>query len=284
MARTEGQWQKGISLITPSENVPILLRNAYLNFGGDLIGETGYGFRDNAGVMQVKDSGGSWANFGAGGGYTNLTEFVGQTAWRVFYSNGSGDVTELALGADGTLLRSNGAAVAPSFTALAASIAQGGTGLTSIAAKSIWAANAVNTLVELTPGALQSIRMNSGNTAWEVYTPVASGGITWTEVTGTTQAAAVNNGYVLNNAALVTITIPDTAAVGDVIEIVGKGAGGWRIAQNASESINYGIDSTTTGTGGQVNSTNRYDSARLVCITANTTWNIISSIGNLDLV
>lgn len=54
-------------------------------------------------------------NGAGGGGYTNLTQFVDQTAWRVFYSNGSGDVTELALGADGTFLKSNGAAVAPSF-------------------------------------------------------------------------------------------------------------------------------------------------------------------------
>lgn len=77
MARTEGQWQKGLSLITPSENVPILLRNTYLNFGGELIGETGYGFRDNGGVMQVKDSGGSWANFGAGGGSITVETPVG---------------------------------------------------------------------------------------------------------------------------------------------------------------------------------------------------------------
>lgn len=51
----------------------------------------------------------------SGGGYTNLTSFVDQTAWRLFYSNGSGDVTELALGADGTYLKSNGATSAPSF-------------------------------------------------------------------------------------------------------------------------------------------------------------------------
>lgn len=37
------------------------------------------------------------------------------TAWRVFYSDGSGDVTELALGADGTYLKSNGADQIPSF-------------------------------------------------------------------------------------------------------------------------------------------------------------------------
>lgn len=54
-----------------------------------------------------------WA--AAGGGYTNLTEFIAQTAWRVFYSNTDGDVTELALGADGTYLKSGGAAVAPSW-------------------------------------------------------------------------------------------------------------------------------------------------------------------------
>lgn len=50
-----------------------------------------------------------------------LTQFVGNTAWRVFYSDGSGDITELALGADGTFLKSNGAAVAPSFATPAGS-------------------------------------------------------------------------------------------------------------------------------------------------------------------
>ena len=56
-------------------------------------------------------------NSGTGGGYTNLTEFIGQTAWRLFYSDGSGDVKELAIGADGTYLKSNGASAAPSFGA-----------------------------------------------------------------------------------------------------------------------------------------------------------------------
>lgn len=50
-----------------------------------------------------------------GAGYTNLTSFIEQTAWRLFYSDGSGDVKELALGADGEYLKSNGAAVAPSW-------------------------------------------------------------------------------------------------------------------------------------------------------------------------
>jgi hypothetical protein len=43
------------------------------------------------------------------------------TAHRVLYIDGSGNVTELALGADGTFLKSNGATSAPSFEAPAGS-------------------------------------------------------------------------------------------------------------------------------------------------------------------
>ena len=50
------------------------------------------------------------------------------TAWRLFYSNGSGNVTELGLGASGEVLKSNGAAAAPTWGT------SGGTGtVTSIA-------------------------------------------------------------------------------------------------------------------------------------------------------
>lgn len=52
---------------------------------------------------------------GGGGGYTNLTQFVDQTPWRLFYSNGSGDVTELAFGGAGSYLQSNGASLAPTW-------------------------------------------------------------------------------------------------------------------------------------------------------------------------
>lgn len=45
------------------------------------------------------------------------------TNWRVFYSNGSGQVAELALGSSGTYLKSNGASSIPSFEAPTASVA-----------------------------------------------------------------------------------------------------------------------------------------------------------------
>lgn len=42
------------------------------------------------------------------------------TNWRLFYSDGSGHVVELALGADGTFLQSGGATTLPEFAALVA--------------------------------------------------------------------------------------------------------------------------------------------------------------------
>ena len=115
----------------------------------------------------------------------------------------------------------------------------------------------------------------TGSAATAVWTQVVSGaGMIWNEVTVTTQTMSVNNGYIANNAGLVTLTLPATSAIGSVIYINGKGAGGWSIAQNASQLIHIGSSVSTTGVGGSVASTNRYDSMCLVCITANTEWAI----------
>lgn len=109
------------------------------------------------------------------------------------------------------------------------------------------------------------------------------GGITWSEVLTTTQAAAVNNGYIANNASLVTITLPTTASVGSYIRIAGKGAGGWKVAQNASQLINFGNLPSTTGVTGFIQSTNSEDAVELLCVTANNEWSVISSIGNITV-
>lgn len=100
----------------------------------------------------------------------------------------------------------------------------------------------------------------------------APGGETWTDVTATSQNMSADNGYTSNNASLVTLTLPITAVYGTFIDIIGKGAGGWKIAQNAGQNIQIGTSSTTVGVGGSVSSTNRFDSIRLICTTANTTW------------
>lgn len=106
----------------------------------------------------------------------------------------------------------------------------------------------------------------------------------YTEVTGTSQSATLNGKYITNNAGLVTVTLPTTASVGSVISIVGKGAGGWRVAQNSGQSIKINTSTTTTGVTGYVQSTVQYNCIDIVCITANTTWVAKSSVGTLTIV
>lgn len=114
----------------------------------------------------------------------------------------------------------------------------------------------------------------SGTGVWS--TPAGGSSFTWSEVTGTTQAASVSNGYVLNNAAQVNVTLPATAAIGDKVSLVGKGAGGWKVTANTGQTINIG--SVATSSAGAAASANRYDTIEVVCITANTTWSMTSSV------
>jgi hypothetical protein len=107
----------------------------------------------------------------------------------------------------------------------------------------------------------------------------------WNNVATGTQALAVNQGYITNNgASLVTYTLPATAAQGTEIAVAGFSAGGWMIAQNASQLIHFGNQVTTTGTGGSLSSTNQYDQVLLLCVVANTTWVVLNAVGNLTYV
>lgn len=133
----------------------------------------------------------------------------------------------------------------------------------------------------LTAGTGVSITNGTGS----ITINASGGGLTWSVVTGTTQAAAVNNGYIANNAGQVTVTLPSTSAVGDTVAVTGiNNATGWKIAQNAGNQIFFGTSSTTSGTGGSLTSSATRDTVHLVCMTANAAWNVVSSIGNITIV
>jgi len=113
---------------------------------------------------------------------------------------------------------------------------------------------------------------------------IAAYPLVWNEVTGTSQSASVNNGYIANNAALVTITLPATATVGSVVRIIGLGAGGWKLAQNASQYIRWDESTvTTTGVGGSLDSTDDHDAVELLCTVTNNGWSVLSSKGNISV-
>lgn len=106
----------------------------------------------------------------------------------------------------------------------------------------------------------------------------------WVEVTGTSQALAGGTGYVMNNAGLVTGTLPAACDFGDVIRVSGKGGGGWRISQNAGQTIHFIDTDTTTGVGGYLASTQQYDVIELLCVTANTDFVVQDVVGNITIV
>jgi len=108
-------------------------------------------------------------------------------------------------------------------------------------------------------------------------------GFNWSIITGTSATMAIEHGYITNNAGLVTLTLPTTAAVGSSIAVTGKGAGGWKIAQNAGQTIYFGASTTTTGAGGSLASTAVRDTIELVCVTTNNDWNVLSSVGNITI-
>jgi hypothetical protein len=180
------------------------------------------------------------------------------------------------------------------------SVENGGTGAETLTQNGILYGNgtdAVSATAELADGELlvgstgnapvpTTLTAGSGisitNDAGEI-TITSTAAQAWVEVTGTTQAMENDTQYIANNAALVTLTLPTTAAVGERVGVTGAGEGGWRIAQNADQQIHFGNVSSTVGTSGYLEFTHRRDTVELVCVVADTEWNVIDSIGQIDI-
>jgi len=118
---------------------------------------------------------------------------------------------------------------------------------------------------------------SSGSAKWKVGGGGGGGGgITWNNISGTSDTMASGNAYLANNAGLVTLTLPSSLSILDTFVVSGAGAGGWKIAQNASQQIIWdeggvnGVNQTTIGTSGFLASTDDYDHVELVAISTTT--------------
>jgi hypothetical protein len=191
--------------------------------------------------------------------FTTATYPSTTTANRLLYSSATNTVTDLATANSATLVTNASGVPAWTSSMTNGQVLIGSTGATPVPATITGTAGITIT------NAAGSITISGGG-----------GGYTWTEVTGVSQAMAANNGYITNNPALVTLTLPATAALGTTISIAGKGAGGWKIAQNAGQEIFFGSSATTIGATGYLQSTQQFDSIELLCITADTQWTVIT--------
>ncbi len=103
----------------------------------------------------------------------------------------------------------------------------------------------------------------------------SASGISWNNITTSSATMIADNGYICNNASGVTLALPTTSNIGDILYIVGRQSG-WTISQAASQQIFVSINNTTIGSGGALSSTNAHDSILLVCTATNTEWTAIS--------
>ena len=108
------------------------------------------------------------------------------------------------------------------------------------------------------------------------------GGYSWSNVTSLANPVLLTTGfgYVASGAGVVNFTLPAAAAFGDTYVIVGNG-NLWTLAQNAGQQVVLGDKSTTAGVGGSLAASKISDTLTIVCIVANTTFQVISSIGNI---
>lgn len=132
----------------------------------------------------------------------------------------------------------------------------------------------------LTAGANISITNGAGSIS---IAATGLAGFSWTTVSGTSQAMLSNNGYIANNSGLVTLSLPATSVVGDEIDIIGKGSGGWSISQGSGQQIVIGNAASTSGASGSVSSTNAKDSITLICTATNTEWTALGAPQSLGL-
>lgn len=163
-------------------------------------------------------------------------------------------------------------------------VANGGTGLITQTAHVVYVGNGTAAPTALAVGSTGQVL--SGNSAADpswVNLPAFN----IVDSTGATQAMAVNTKYVADAAsATVAFTLPASATLGQTITVIGQGPGGWQVLQNANQAIKMNSQTTTTGTGGSLSSTNRYNALTLQCVVAgaSTIWNASETSGTLTVV
>ncbi len=198
--------------------------------------------------------------------FTTATYPSTTTANRLLYSSATNTVTDLATANSATLVTDTSGVPAWTSSMTNGQVLIGSTGATPV-------------LSTLTAAGGITIT----NAAGSITISGSGGGFSWTEVTGVAQTMVANNGYVTSNAGQVVLTLPATSVIGDTIKVQGKGTGGWKVAQNAGQLIHFNSSTTTLGVLGYIESTQRYNSVELVCITNTNEWAVNSASGNLTV-
>jgi hypothetical protein len=116
-------------------------------------------------------------------------------------------------------------------------------------------------------------------------TGAAGPGVTWLVVSGNSQQAARNTGYLAGSASLVTVTLPPAGAltIGDLVQVTGTGTGGWKLAPNFGQTIiTKNVSPGTVLSSGGTISGAQYDAIELQYI-GNNTFTVLNYAGGLTV-
>ena len=220
------------------------------------------------------------------------------TSFGVLLGEGSGNIHVTAAGTNGQVLI--GSPTDPVFASLTSSantfiltsgpgqlnvdlkapisIAFGGTNTTTFG-------STISSVVYFDGNKLNTITAGSSGTVLKSTgfgTPPSFQSIeAWTSISAS-QALVSNNGYIVTAGAL-SLSLPLTSAVGDIIEVALSTGTSWSITESGSQQIRFGDEQTTAGTG-SLTSTASGDAVRMVCDVANTHWEVLTSMGNLTII
>lgn len=95
-----------------------------------------------------------------------------------------------------------------------------------------------------------------------------------TNISTTSYTANIDTSYIIGNALQTTVTCPLIADIGSIVEIIGRGAGGWILKPNTGQTIK--VPSVNASAGTSITSAHQYDVITIQCIVADTTWTVVN--------
>lgn len=125
------------------------------------------------------------------------------------------------------------------------------------------------------PATITGVGITVTNGAGSITLTASGGGMAWSTIVGTSQAADIDSGYICSNAGVTTVTCPAIAPIGSKIQVEGLGAGGWQLSANTSQTIQLG--SAVTSSGGTLTSAAATDNVLITCIESDTTWRVLTT-------
>lgn len=141
-----------------------------------------------------------------------------------------------------------------------------------------------NTPVASTLTAGAGIAITNGSGSITIASSAGGLGLTWSLVNSSFTMTS-NSGYSIVNGPSSNFTLPTTSVLGDILVLVGNDVSTtFSVLQASGQKVRFGNTSTTLGAGGSITSAEDGASLILVCTAANTTWSVISSVGNFTIV